>query len=91
MRANGLGWRLALVAMAAAFVTSLVALSAGLAVGTQTGQAVTGTRPLRMVCIGNALGFYEQALKGDITFDEMLQKIESETNLAIQDGIDRIG
>jgi multiple sugar transport system substrate-binding protein len=35
--------------------------------------------------------FYEQALKGDITFDEMLQKIESESNLAIQDGIDRIG
>jgi multiple sugar transport system substrate-binding protein len=35
--------------------------------------------------------FYEQALNGDITFDEMLQQIESETNLAIQDGIDRIG
>jgi multiple sugar transport system substrate-binding protein len=35
--------------------------------------------------------FYEQALNGEITFDEMLQQIESETNLAIQDGIDRIG
>jgi hypothetical protein len=35
--------------------------------------------------------FYEQALNGDITFDEMLQKIEAETNLAIQDGLDRIG
>jgi multiple sugar transport system substrate-binding protein len=35
--------------------------------------------------------FYEQALNGDITFDQMLQQIESETNLAIQDGIDSIG
>jgi multiple sugar transport system substrate-binding protein len=35
--------------------------------------------------------FYEQALNGDITFDEMLQQIEAETNIAIQDGIDRIG
>jgi multiple sugar transport system substrate-binding protein len=35
--------------------------------------------------------FYEQALKGDITFDEMLAKLEEETNVAIQDGIDQIG
>ena len=35
--------------------------------------------------------FYEQALKGSMTFDEMLQKLEAETNTAIQDGIDRIG
>jgi multiple sugar transport system substrate-binding protein len=35
--------------------------------------------------------FYEQALRGEITFDEMLQKIEAESNLAIEDGIDRIG
>jgi multiple sugar transport system substrate-binding protein len=35
--------------------------------------------------------FYEQALKGEITFDEMLVKLEDESNLAIQDGIDRIG
>jgi multiple sugar transport system substrate-binding protein len=35
--------------------------------------------------------YMEQALNGTITFDEMLQKIEDETNLAIQDGIDTIG
>lgn len=35
--------------------------------------------------------FYEQALKGEMTFDDMLKKLESETNVAIQDGIDRIG
>lgn len=35
--------------------------------------------------------FYEQALKGTMTFDELLKKLESETNVAIQDGIDRIG
>lgn len=35
--------------------------------------------------------FYEQALKGTLKFDELLQKLESETNVAIQDGIDRIG
>lgn len=35
--------------------------------------------------------FYEQALKGDIDFDTMLRQIESESNLAIQDGIDSIG
>lgn len=34
--------------------------------------------------------FMEQALTGDITFDEMLEKIETQTNTAIQDGIDRI-
>lgn len=37
------------------------------------------------------LQFYEQVLKGDLTFDEMLQQLESETNLALQDGIDQIG
>jgi hypothetical protein len=37
------------------------------------------------------LQFYEQALNGDITFDDMLLQLESETNLAIQDGIDQIG
>jgi hypothetical protein len=36
-------------------------LGAGLAVGTQAGKAVTGARPLRMVCIGNSLGFYQPA------------------------------
>jgi multiple sugar transport system substrate-binding protein len=35
--------------------------------------------------------FYEQALNGEITFDEMLLKLEEESNIAIQDGIDRIG
>ncbi len=35
--------------------------------------------------------FYEQALKGTMTFDDMLKKLEAETNTAIQDGIDRIG
>jgi multiple sugar transport system substrate-binding protein len=35
--------------------------------------------------------FYEQVLKGDMTFDEMLVKLEDETNVAIQDGIDQIG
>ncbi|MCC6456249.1 MAG: extracellular solute-binding protein [Caldilineaceae bacterium] len=37
------------------------------------------------------LQFYEQALKGEITFDELLQKLEAESNIAIQDGIDQIG
>jgi multiple sugar transport system substrate-binding protein len=35
--------------------------------------------------------FYEQALKGEMTFDDMLVKIQDETNTAIQDGIDQIG
>jgi hypothetical protein len=35
--------------------------------------------------------FYEQALNGEITFDELLVKLEDEANIAIQDGIDRIG
>jgi multiple sugar transport system substrate-binding protein len=35
--------------------------------------------------------FSEQAYRGEISFDEMLERIESETNLAIQDGIDSIG
>jgi len=37
------------------------------------------------------LQFYEQALNGEITFDELVQKLEAETNIAIQDGIDQIG
>ena len=37
------------------------------------------------------LQFYEQALKGEMSFDELLQKLEDETNVAIQDGIDQIG
>jgi hypothetical protein len=36
-------------------------LGAGLSVGTQAGSAIKGTRPMRMVCIGNALGFYQPA------------------------------
>jgi hypothetical protein len=36
-------------------------LGAGLAVGSQAGEAVTGARPLRMVCIGNSLGFFQPA------------------------------
>jgi hypothetical protein len=36
-------------------------LGAGLAVRTQAGAVVTGARPLRMVCVGNALGFYQPA------------------------------
>ena len=36
-------------------------LGAGLAVSSQAGAAVTGTRPLRMACIGNSLGFYQPA------------------------------
>ena len=32
----------------------------------------------------------DQALRGDITFDEMLKNIEDETNAAIKDGIDSI-
>jgi multiple sugar transport system substrate-binding protein len=35
--------------------------------------------------------FYEQALKGEISFDELLEKLEAETNIAIQDGIDQVG
>jgi len=34
-------------------------LGAGLSVGTQAGAAVKGTRPTRMVCVGNMLGFYQ--------------------------------
>ena len=37
------------------------------------------------------LQFYEQALNGDMTFDELLLNLESESNIAIQDGIDQIG
>src|SRR6187402_1086951 len=36
-------------------------LGAGIAVGAQAGKAVTGKRPLRMVGIGNSLGFYQPA------------------------------
>jgi multiple sugar transport system substrate-binding protein len=32
----------------------------------------------------------DQALKGDITFEEMIANVESEVNLVIQEGIDRI-
>lgn len=32
----------------------------------------------------------EQALKGEITFEELLARIESETNVAIQEGIDQV-
>lgn len=32
----------------------------------------------------------ERALNGEITFDELLMAIENETNLAIQEGIDRV-
>ena len=35
--------------------------------------------------------YLEQALNGTITFDEMLKKVQDETNLAIQDGIDAVG
>ncbi len=34
-------------------------LGAGLAVGSQAGAAVSATRPRRMVCVGNMLGFYQ--------------------------------
>jgi multiple sugar transport system substrate-binding protein len=41
--------------------------------------------------VPNAFTKYsEQALKNEITFEEMLQKIEDETNQAIQDGINNI-
>ncbi|MEW6302513.1 MAG: DUF1552 domain-containing protein [Verrucomicrobiota bacterium] len=33
-------------------------LGAGLAVGSKAGAAVGATRPMRMVCVGNAFGFY---------------------------------
>lgn len=33
----------------------------------------------------------EQGLKGSITFDELLQNVESDVNAAIQEGRDRIG
>lgn len=36
------------------------------------------------------LQYYEQALKGELSFDDMLVKIQDETNTAIQDGIDQI-
>ncbi len=35
--------------------------------------------------------YVEQALRGSLTFDDMLKKIEAEVNTAIQEGIDRIG
>ena len=34
---------------------------------------------------------WQQLLDGDMSFDEMLEKIESETNVALQEGQDRIG
>lgn len=34
-------------------------LGAGLGLGSKAGQAIGGTRPVRMVCIGNMLGFYQ--------------------------------
>ena len=34
-------------------------LGAGLAVGSKAGEALGATRPKRMVCIGNMLGFYQ--------------------------------
>ena len=34
---------------------------------------------------------WEQLLNGDMNFNEMLERIESETNLALQEGQDRIG
>ena len=36
-------------------------LGAGLAVESKAGKALTGARPMRMVAIGNALGFYQPA------------------------------
>lgn len=35
------------------------ALGAGIAVGSKAGAAVGATRPTRMVCVGNMLGFYQ--------------------------------
>ena len=35
------------------------ALGSGLALGSHTGNAIAATRPRRMVCIGNMLGFYQ--------------------------------
>ena len=35
------------------------ALGSGIALGAHAGQAVTATRPRRMVCVGNMLGFYQ--------------------------------
>jgi multiple sugar transport system substrate-binding protein len=37
------------------------------------------------------LQFYEQALRGELSFDDLLLKLQEETNIAIQDGIDQIG
>ena len=34
--------------------------------------------------------FQEQALAGDMTFDEMIERMETDTNVAIQEGIERI-
>ena len=35
--------------------------------------------------------YLEQALNGDITFDELLTNVEAEVNIAIQEGMERIG
>jgi multiple sugar transport system substrate-binding protein len=35
--------------------------------------------------------YLESALRGEITFDDLLTSMENEINLAIQDGIDRLG
>ena len=35
--------------------------------------------------------YVEQALRGSLSFDDMLKKIEAETNTALQEGADRIG
>ena len=36
-------------------------------------------------------GNLEQALKGEIAFEGLLERIESETNIAIEEGMDRVG
>ncbi|GAB5559316.1 MAG: DUF1552 domain-containing protein [Synoicihabitans sp.] len=35
------------------------ALGSGIALGSHAGKAITATRPRRMVCVGNMLGFYQ--------------------------------
>lgn len=69
-------------------------LGAGLAVRSQPGAAVTGNRPVRLVCIGNMLGFYQPAFfpsNRGRTYDlpPLLQPLTPHRNdLTIYSGLD---
>jgi hypothetical protein len=69
-------------------------LGAGLAVGAHAGAAVKGTRPTRMVAIGNALGFYQPAFfpqktGADYDLPQLLQPLAPhQKDLTLFSGLD---